>query len=288
MTTLPPLISGPTGTGPRAVPAGDPLIEFSGVGKRFRRTAGCYGLKDWLAQRVRRRGRETRATGWTDALRNVSFCLHRGEALALLGRNGSGKSTVLSLAAGVLRPTTGRVTIRGRVSPLLGLGAGVHPDLTGRENVYLNGVLLGLTRREVRARFGAIEAFAELGELMEQPVRYYSSGMLARLGFSVATHLDPELLIVDEILAVGDAAFQAKCYARIAEQRARGLTMLYVSHEVSTVLKLCDRVLYLQGGRVAAQGAPQAVCGRYYADQGLTLGPATSEPAMQGEAPCAS
>jgi len=155
---------------------------------------------------------------------------------------------------------------------LLALGAGVHPDLTGRENVQLNGVLLGLTRREVRQRFDAIHDFSELGEFIDQPIRHYSSGMLARLAFSVATHLEPEVLIVDEVLAVGDAAFAQKCYERIAASRARGLTMLYVSHDVHSVMNLCDRAVYLDHGRAVAAGGPREVCERYYADQGLSLG----------------
>lgn len=249
------------------------MIRFDDVSKRFRRTSGPRGVKDLLTSLGRRRDLPDAGPKWLDAVSNVSLTLHRGEALALVGRNGSGKSTCLSLAAGVLVPTTGTVDIRGRVSPLLALGAGVHPDLTGRENVQLNGVLLGLTRRDVRRRFGAIHDFSELGDFIDQPVRHYSSGMLARLAFSVATHLEPEILIVDEILAVGDAAFQAKCHERIAEHRAAGLTMLYVSHEVGTVMDLCDRAVYLDHGVVAAAGDPRAVCAKYYEDQGMTLPP---------------
>lgn len=247
----------------------EPAIEFVDVHKSFRRVSGASGLKDLLVGGRHRRA--AAAAGRVQALRGVSFALARGEALAVIGCNGSGKSTSLSLAAGVLVPSAGVVKVRGRVSPLLALGAGVHPDLTGRENVQLNGVLLGLTRREVRRRFAAIHAFSELGDFIDQPVRHYSSGMLARLGFSVATHLDPEILIIDEILAVGDAAFQKKCHDRIAEFRRDGLTLLYVSHEVDTVLSLCDRAIYLKDGLVAAQGAPRSVCGQYYADQGLSL-----------------
>jgi len=252
-----------------------PVIAFDRVSKRFRRSSGADGLKDFLlgARKRRQAAAGDPKPRWIEAVRDVSLTLERGEALALVGRNGSGKSTCLSLAAGVLVPSEGTVDIRGRVSPLLALGAGVHPDLTGRENVQLNGVLLGMTRREVRQRFAAIHDFSELGDFIDQPVRQYSTGMLARLAFSVATHLEPEILIVDEILAVGDASFQAKCHERIADFRARGLTMLYVSHEVSTVMSLCDRAVYLSGGAMVAEGDPETVCAKYYEDQGMVLPP---------------
>ena len=260
------------------------MIEFEAVGKRYRRVGPRGGLKDRVLRWGRRgerggvsggrptlgeRGLRGGGAEVTQALEDVSFSLRRGEALGVVGRNGAGKSTLLALAAGVIRPTTGSVTIRGRVSPLLALGAGVHPDLTGRENVELNGVLLGLTRREVRQRFHAIHDFSELGTFIDQPIRHYSSGMLARLAFSVASHLEPEVLIVDEILSVGDASFAAKCDARIAQQRRAGLTMLYVSHDIASVVRLCDRAMYLEAGTVKHQGPPTRVARGYYADQGL-------------------
>lgn len=242
------------------------MIEFANVSKWFRQVTPGRGLKERLLNPRAPR------PAMTEALTDLSLVIGKGEAVAVVGRNGSGKSTTLALAAGVMKPSAGTVNIRGRVSPLLALGAGVHPDLTGRENVQLNGVLLGLTRREVRQRFAAIHDFSELGDFIDQPVRHYSSGMLARLAFSVATHLEPEILIVDEVLAVGDAAFSQKCYQRIREARARGLTMLYVSHDVHSVIDLCDRAVYLDHGRAVAAGEPREVCGRYYADQGMTLG----------------
>ncbi|MEM7626645.1 MAG: ABC transporter ATP-binding protein [Planctomycetota bacterium] len=251
------------------------LIQFDDVTKWFRRVPPGRGLKDRLL------GARRDAAKRTQALTGVSLSVRRGEAIAVIGRNGSGKSTCLALAAGVIKPSLGRVAIRARVSPLLALGAGVHPDLTGRENVQLNGVLLGMTRREVRARFESIHDFSELGDFIDQPVRHYSSGMLARLAFSVATHLEPEVLIVDEVLAVGDAAFAEKCFQRIAQARADGLTMLYVSHDIDTVLRLCDRAIYLDTGRVVAEGDPLALCRRYYEDQGLTL-PAEAHAASSG------
>ncbi|MEM1027313.1 MAG: ABC transporter ATP-binding protein [Planctomycetota bacterium] len=241
------------------------MIDFDRVSKSFRQVNPGRGIKERLLRPFAGR------LPLTHALIDLSFSVARGEAVAVVGRNGSGKSTCLALAAGVIQPTTGTVTIRGRVSPLLALGAGVHPDLTGRENVQLNGVLLGLTRREVRQRFDAIHDFSELGDVIDQPIRHYSSGMLARLAFSVATHLEPEVLIVDEVLAVGDAAFAQKCYDRIRAAREDGLTMLYVSHDMHSVIDLCDRVVYLDQGQALAEGDPREVGRRYYADQGLTL-----------------
>jgi lipopolysaccharide transport system ATP-binding protein len=258
----------------------EPVIQFEAVTKWFTPAAAGRGIKERLLRPQARSAHRAiggeHEAGRTVALRDLSLTLRRGEAVAVVGRNGSGKSTCLALAAGVFQPSSGTVRIRGRVSPLLALGAGVHPDLTGRENVQLNGVLLGLTRRQVRRRFGAIHDFSELGDFIDQPVRHYSSGMLARLAFSVATHLEPEVLIVDEVLAVGDAAFAQKCSDRIARQRGDGLTMLYVSHDVHSVIRLCDRAVYLQHGRAVDEGEPAAVCARYYADQGLTLDPSAA------------
>jgi lipopolysaccharide transport system ATP-binding protein len=197
------------------------------------------------------------------ALDDVSFHIERGETLGLVGPNGSGKSTVLALIAGVLRPQTGSVEVRGRVCPLLELGAGFHPELTGRENIVLNGVLLGLTRREIWTKMHEIAAFSELADFLEQPIRTYSSGMLARLGFSVAVHLEPEILLVDEILAVGDLHFQAKCLRKIAEFRIRKVTIVLVSHSPEQVRQVCDRAIWLQAGRVEADGEPGFVLDKY-------------------------
>ncbi|MCL6508473.1 MAG: ABC transporter ATP-binding protein [Bryobacteraceae bacterium] len=197
------------------------------------------------------------------ALDDVSFEIARGEKVGLIGPNGSGKSTTLALIAGVLKPDAGRVEVRGRVCSLLELGAGFHPELTGLENIVLNGILLGLTRREVLAKMREIVAFSGLEAFLEQPLRTYSSGMLARLGFSVAAHLEPEILLIDEILAVGDLHFQAKCQKKIDEFRASGVTIVLVSHSPDQVLQVCNRVIWLQGGCVRADGDPDAVVGRY-------------------------
>jgi lipopolysaccharide transport system ATP-binding protein len=199
------------------------------------------------------------------ALDDVSFEIGRGESVGVIGSNGSGKSTTLALTAGVLRAQSGRVEVRGRVCPLLELGAGFHYELTGRENILLNGVLLGLTRREVLARMDEIIAFSELEPFLDQPLRTYSSGMNARLGFSVAVHLDPEVFLIDEVLAVGDLRFQAKCREKLEEFKKRRVTIVLVSHSLAEVRGFCERVIWLKDGRVAADGEPGSVIARYEA-----------------------
>jgi lipopolysaccharide transport system ATP-binding protein len=197
------------------------------------------------------------------ALNDVSFEVEKGESVGLIGSNGSGKSTTLALIAGVLRAQSGRVEVRGRVCPLLELGAGFHPELTGRENIFLNGILLGLTRREVVAKLDEIVAFSELESFLDQPIRTYSSGMIARLGFSVAANLDPEILLIDELLAVGDSRFQAKCRDKVDEFKKRRVTVILVSHSLREVRSFCDRVLWLNLGKIAADGEPGLVIPRY-------------------------
>jgi lipopolysaccharide transport system ATP-binding protein len=199
------------------------------------------------------------------ALNDVSFEVGRGESCGVIGSNGSGKSTTLALIAGVLRAQSGRVDVRGRVCPLLELGAGFHPELTGRENILLNGILLGLTRREVLARMDEIIAFTELESFLDQPLRTYSSGMYARLGFSVAVHMDPDILLIDELLAVGDLRFQAKCREKLEEFKRRRVTIVLVSHSLSEVWGFCERVIWLKDGTVAADGEPGSVLPRYEA-----------------------
>ncbi|OBS09995.1 ABC transporter ATP-binding protein [Acidihalobacter prosperus] len=189
------------------------------------------------------------------ALDNVSFSVERGEALGLMGHNGSGKSTLLTLIAGIVPPTTGRVVTRGRLVPMIALGVGFNPELTGEENIYLNASLFGLKNRETRALFSSILDFSELGEFIYEPVKNYSSGMYARLGFSVAVHLDPEILLADEILSVGDADFQLKCLDRIETMRKNGMTLLFVSHAESQVAQFCDRYVRLEHGRIVRQGS---------------------------------
>lgn len=184
------------------------------------------------------------------AVNGLSFEVNKGEAFGIMGPNGAGKSTVMAMIAGVIKPSKGKVTVNGRVAPLLELGAGFHHDLTGRENAVLNGILLGLTRKEILAKLNQILAFAELGEFIDQPIRTYSSGMLARLGFSVAIHTEPEVLLVDEILAVGDEDFQKKCFARMNEFKAAGVTIILISHDRTTMERFCDRIIEIKDGKL--------------------------------------
>ena len=198
-----------------------------------------------------------------EALREVSFSLRPGETVGVVGRNGSGKSTLLQIICGTLAPTAGEVRVKGRVAALLELGAGFNPEFTGRENVFLNGTVLGLTRREIEARLPDILAFAGIGEFIDRPVKTYSSGMYVRLAFAVAIHVEPDLLIVDEALSVGDEAFQRKCFARIEALRQRGCTILFVSHAAATVVELCDRAILLDAGDMLADGPPKLVISAY-------------------------
>jgi lipopolysaccharide transport system ATP-binding protein len=197
------------------------------------------------------------------ALRDVSFTVNPGEMLGVIGRNGAGKSTLLTLLSSLSQPTTGRVAVHGRIGALLELGGGFVDDLTGRENAELAGVVAGLTRAELRSRLPAIVRFAEIAAFLDEPVRTYSTGMRMRLAFSVAVHCDPEVLLIDEFLAVGDLAFQAKCHARIAELRANGCAIVAVSHGLGDVRETCDRVLWLDEGRVAGSGTPDVVTDLY-------------------------
>ncbi len=199
------------------------------------------------------------------ALRDVSFQVRRGQSYGILGRNGSGKSTLLQIIAGTLQPTTGNVSVKGRVAALLELGSGFNPEFSGRDNVFLNGALLGLSEAEVRERLSAILAFADIGEFVDQPVKTYSSGMLMRLAFSVAIHVDADILIVDEALSVGDMFFQTKCMAALERQRRLGRTILFVSHSMQTIKALCDHALLLDRGELRAIGDTDTVCDQYAA-----------------------
>jgi ABC-2 type transport system ATP-binding protein len=228
-------------------------IEVVDVSKRFR----LYREKPTsLKQRVLS-GRTRAEDFW--ALRDVSFDVGEGESLALIGPNGSGKSTLLKVIAGILRPTKGRVLQRGRLAGLLELGAGFHPELTGRENVHLNSAFLGLSRRETDAVYDDIVGFAELGDFMETAVKFYSSGMLVRLGFACAVHVDPDVLLIDEVLAVGDEAFQARCLDRVRSFQRDGRTIVLVSHALDVVRQLCDQAVMLDHGRIHAMGVPDQV-----------------------------
>lgn len=216
-----------------------------------------------LMQMLSPAGRKQRWFRQFHALNGVSFEVGRGETVGIIGRNGSGKSTLLQIICGTLAPSTGIVDVRGRVAALLELGAGFNPDFTGRENVYLNGSLLGLTKEEIDERYEDILAFAGIGEFINQPVKTYSSGMYVRLAFAVASNVTPDILIVDEALAVGDAKFQAKCFARLKNLRDNGTTILFVSHSTEQIVTHCDRAVLLDGGRVLADGAPKVVVNQY-------------------------
>jgi lipopolysaccharide transport system ATP-binding protein len=198
------------------------------------------------------------------ALREVSFEVKRGQAVGIIGRNGSGKSTLLQMIAGTLTPTMGEVSVSGRLAALLELGSGFNPEFSGRENVFLNGAILGLDQAEVAARFDSIAAFADIGDFIEQPVKSYSSGMVVRLAFAVASSIEPDILIVDEALSVGDELFQRKCFDRIHQLQKQGTTLLFVSHSAQSVVELCDSAVLLDGGEVLKQGVPKAVVAAYH------------------------
>jgi ABC-type polysaccharide/polyol phosphate transport system ATPase subunit len=197
------------------------------------------------------------------AVKNVSFVIEKGEAFGIIGRNGSGKSTLLKIISGILKPTSGRVIVNGRIAALIELGAGFHPEITGRENIYINGIMLGLSRREIDARFDRIVEFAGIGEFLDQPVKTYSSGMYVRLGFAVAVHVDPDILLIDEVLSVGDEEFSAKCTAKIQEMKYRGVTLIFVTHQLDQVRNLCDRALWIDHGEALVIGDPVRVVDAY-------------------------
>jgi ABC-type polysaccharide/polyol phosphate transport system ATPase subunit len=233
-------------------------IEFWRVSKRFQLQEG-QTLREFLPAFFR-------GAGFAEpfyALRDITFAMDRGETIGLIGRNGSGKSTVLKLIAGVMAPTEGEVRVAGRVSPLIELGAGFHPDLTGRENVYLNASILGMSSREIREQFDDIVAFAELEEFIDTPVKRYSSGMYARLGFAVAVHSDPEVLLVDEALSVGDAFFEEKCLEKMHEFQQKGTTIVVVSHSHDLISSFCERAIWLEHGRMVANGNAKDVVRQY-------------------------
>lgn len=235
----------------------DTLIEASRVSLRFSAPTEKKGsVKKWVLDAVRGRVHSRHFL----ALDDVSFRIERGETVGLVGRNGAGKSTLLKLVTGIMDPSSGSIAVRGQVAPLLALGNGLDPTLTGRENIYLNGAILGYEKAWLRAREADIIDFSELGEFIDAPVRTYSSGMTMRLAFSIATAASPEILILDEVLAVGDAAFQAKCHARIEKVIKAGATVFFVSHNVSDVERLCSRAIWLEKGRIVLDGPVRDVC----------------------------
>ncbi len=239
----------------------EPVVLLEGVSVRFRvPQEHVVSLKEFAIRRIQRK--LTYRELW--AVRDVSLAMLEGETVGIIGPNGAGKSTLLRLVARVMHPTRGRVRVVGAVAPLLELGAGFHPDLTGRENIYLNATLLGHTRAEVQRKFDDIVAFAELAEFIDAPLRTYSSGMSARLGFAVATSWRPDVLLVDETLAVGDEKFQRKCDALISSFRAEGTTMLLVAHDLTLVRSMCQRAIWLDHGVVRLSGASAEVSDAYH------------------------
>lgn len=240
-------------------------IRVSGVWKQFgRHQTRPRTLKEFLVSLFSRTRASTASQNepfW--ALKGVSFAIQPGEMVGIIGDNGSGKSTVLKLITGISKPSRGEVMVNGRVSALLELGAGFHPDFTGRENVYLNASILGLKRKEIEAKFDAIVDFAELHDFIDNPVKTYSSGMYMRLAFAIAVNVDPDILVIDEVLAVGDAPFQRKCFEQIKRFRREGKTILLVTHDPSAVRELCDRAIWIQRGSMLADGPPEHVLDLY-------------------------
>lgn len=234
------------------------IIEFDKIGKRFQ-----IGQRLLLKQALLDLFKfDQRKDFW--ALKGVSFKIYQGQTVGIMGVNGSGKSSLLKLIAGVIVPTEGTLTCIGRISPLIELGAGFHPELSGRDNIYLNGTILGLSKREIDERFDDIVSFSELEKFIDTPVKHYSSGMYMRLGFSIAIHINPEILLVDEILSVGDLAFQKKCLDKIKHLKRKGLTMVFVSHSVDLIKELCDKVLLLDQGRLINQGDANKIASEYF------------------------
>ena len=247
-----------------------PIIEIEKLAKRYRLGAiGATSLKEsltlWWARRRHRRPAPDKRDFW--ALRDVSFSVQPGEVVGIIGRNGAGKSTLLKILSRITDPTSGRAVLRGRVASLLEVGTGFHPDLTGRENVFLNGAILGMTKTEIRQKFDEIVAFAEVEQFIDTPVKHYSSGMYVRLAFAVAAHLEPEILIVDEVLAVGDAAFQKKCLGKMKDvSNQEGRTVLFVSHNTDAILQLCNTAVLLKAGRSIGHGPAATIVSDYLAD----------------------
>lgn len=255
----------------------DIVIRCENLGKKYRIGTSRHGryvaLRDVLAERFRGWGRRLLGRGGGEAnspseeiwaLKDVSFEVRRGECVGIIGRNGAGKSTLLKLLSRITEPTEGRIRLRGRVASLLEVGTGFHPELTGRENIYLNGAILGMKRTEIRRKFDEIVAFAEVEKFIDTPVKHFSSGMYMRLAFAVAAHLEPEILIVDEVLAVGDTAFQKKCLGKMGEVASEGRTVLFVSHNMAAIAHLCGRCACLHLGHVVQIGKVQETIDRYF------------------------
>jgi lipopolysaccharide transport system ATP-binding protein len=257
-------------------PQGEIVLAVEHVSKKFCRSLKrslYYGVRDIGKELIggRRKG-DTLRKGEFWALQDVSFHMRRGESLALVGANGAGKTTLFRIISGLIKPDSGSVTTRGKVAPLIALGAGFSPILAGRENVYVNMAILGLSKKEIDERFLDVVDFAEIGDAIDAPVQTYSSGMAARLGFACAVHTDPDLLLIDEVLAVGDMRFRAKCYRRLAELRKKGTSLVVVSHSPTTALSICSSGVYLSKGRLVMTGDTEAIMNRYEEDLSMMNG----------------
>jgi lipopolysaccharide transport system ATP-binding protein len=271
---------GSNGSGTRARPSADLAIRVSGLGKSYRlahTSRERTTMADALVQRMRHPFRKTGNVETFWAVKDVSFDIDHGEVVGFIGRNGAGKSTLLKILSRITAPTTGRAEIFGRVGSLLEVGTGFHRELTGRENIYLNGAVLGMRRSEIERQFDAIVDFAGVEKFLDTPVKHYSSGMYVRLAFAVAAHLNPEILIVDEVLAVGDAEFQKKCLGKMKDVAAGGRTILFVSHNMRTVASLCTRTVFMRDGGVVADGKPEDVIPLMTAVDGVGAAPARVE-----------
>jgi lipopolysaccharide transport system ATP-binding protein len=248
-----------------------PIIEIQNIGKRYRIGANkepYLSLRDeiskFFSKRRMKGNRDSDQDFW--ALKDVSFTVQEGEAVGIIGRNGAGKSTLLKILSQITPPTEGKITMRGRVASLLEVGTGFHPELTGRENIYLNGAILGMTRSEIRAKFDEIVAFAEIDKFLDTPVKRYSSGMYVRLAFAVAAHMEPEILVVDEVLAVGDVEFQKKCLGKMDQVAKGGRTILFVSHNMQAIKMLCKKAILLQAGKCIMEAQTQDIVNNYLSE----------------------
>lgn len=269
-------------TSTRLSEVGQDGVSGSDVAIRVQNLSKCYHIydkpRDRLMQMLARGRKQYFREFW--ALKEVSFDVKKGETVGIIGRNGSGKSTLLQMICGTLNPTSGSIQANGRIAALLELGSGFNPEFTGRENVYMNGSILGLSKEEIDSRFDDIAAFADIGEFIEQPVKTYSSGMMVRLAFSVAINVEPEILVVDEALSVGDEIFQRKCFSRIEAIRAGGATILFVSHSGAQIVELCDRAVLMDAGEKLAMGSPKSMVGKY---QKLMYAPSEKRGAIRDE-----
>jgi len=241
----------------------DVVIDLDHVWKRYPFKGDRTGFKEFMVNFYKFTNRRNKANRYFYALKDVTLKIDRGECIGVIGKNGAGKTTLLSLMLGTIFPTKGKVKIMDRVTPLLELGAGFHPDLTGKENVILNGVLLGLAKGEVLRRLPSIIDFSGIGEFVDHPIRIYSTGMHLRLAFSVAIHIDPKILIIDEVLAVGDEEFQKKSKEAMLKLIGSGVTTIFVSHNLKNVEEICSRILWLDHGEIVAEGIPQTIIERY-------------------------